>query len=1673
MKLTLSNYKLNDLIYESSHSLIYRALQEADQRPVILKVLREEYSSPGTIARFKHEYEILCSLNLSGVVKAYGQKRYRHHWVLAMEDFGGTSLSKLALMGKFPLDEFLTIAIDIADILGQVHHYHIMHKDINPSNIVFNPATGQMKLIDFGISTVLSREIPTFQSPATMEGTLAYISPEQTGRMNRAVDYRTDLYSLGVTLYELLTGQVPFLTADALELFHCHIAKQPAPPTALKPDIPRPVSDIVMKLLNKDAEDRYQSAQGLKRDLEECMKQWLSSRDIKFFSLGRHDVSIRFQIPHKLYGRSHEIQTLLSSFERGAAGSREVLVVSGYSGIGKSALVHEIYKPITPLSGCFIEGKFDQLKRNVPYSAIVDAFRNLIQQFLTESEAQLAAWREKFLKAFGPNGRIIIDVIPEIELIIGPQPPVQELGPTEAQNRFDMTFLNFIRVLGQPEHPLAIFLDDMQWTDIASLRFIELVMLDSDIHHVFLMCAYRDNEVDSMHPWMSTVEALHKGGVIVNHITLEPLKLEYIMHLIADTIHRDLTSVKPLAELVFEKTGGNPFFVNEFLKILYQEGLFSFNYILAQWQWDLEQIRTRNITNNVVELMIQRIRKLPEQTQHLLQLAASIGNTFSLKTLSIIYEKSLKDTSRDLFVVLQEGLIVSVTPLEVAHDRDSDTVPLSLNYKFLHDRVQQAAYVLIPHDQKKQLHYRIGRLLLASLLPKEREERIFEVVSHLNLGRELILNSEEKIALARLNLEAGKKAKEATAYASAVDYLAIGIGCMADNSWKEHYEDMFALLRERAEAAYLKGDFTQAEADFAEVLKNTKDKYDTAEIHLIRITQLVQLGKYHEAMELGLKSLKLFEYELPDVSTSEKVQQAMMAGLEEYRRSVGGRKVADLVHLPEVVERDKRYVLRILANLIDCSYIAQPLIFPQIIIATVNFSMKYGYSDVSALGFVSLAGLLILAMKDYRGAHEIGKLGLALNERFSNIRFKARILMAYAVFTTHWTDHLSVQVQQYQNAFQIAIDTGDLVFAGYGRSLLPKTILGAGEHIDRVIEENEKSIMFLRQTASPFAGSERFFNMFLLNLRGDRADTWPKWSFDSDEISESKILEEWQNASFGHGLAFYLSYKVQNLFFFERYREAWELASTRFNWIQSIATFFEETVFYYFWLLSALALYESATPEEKTTYWDFIERKQKEIKLWAETCPVNYQCKYLLINAEIARILGKNWEAAELYDQSIHAASQSEFIQNEALAYELAAKFWLSRGKRDISRLYMIRAYHAYLMWGAKAKADDIYVKYGELIAHPHKPASVAVTASYPIAATRQSAADNLDLMSIIKASQTLFSEMVLERLLINLMRIVMENAGARRGFFIMEKDGNLLIEAECVENKEATSVFQSVHLEHRPLSAAIVKYVARTRQSVVLHAATQEGLFTKDPYIQEYRPKSILCMPILRHDRSMGILYLENNLTTGGFSQERLRLLNIISSQAAISIENARLYTDLEQKVAERTAQLKLALAELGKLATTDKLTGAHNRRKFDEILSLEMSRARRIDQPLSMIIFDVDHFKRINDTFGHQAGDEVLKMLVGTVREKLRVLDVLARWGGEEFIVLTTSTDLEGAIILAERVRAVVEEQCFSFAVHITISLGVAEYKQDDTADSFIQRADSALYRAKRNGRNRVEAE
>ncbi|NEP97900.1 AAA family ATPase [Moorena sp. SIO3F7] len=1516
----LSGYQVTEKLHESTNSLVYRGHRRTDHQPVILKMLKQAYPSPESIAWFKREYETTQNINLPGVIDVYSWENLETNWVMVLEDFGGESLNRIIPKQEFTIAEFLHLAIEIVDILGQVHQQHIIHKDINPSNIILNQNTGRLKLIDFGISTTLSREISTFRNPNVLEGTLAYISPEQTGRMNRAIDYRTDFYSLGVTFYELLTGELPFPSNDVLELVHCHIAQQPTPPQELKPEIPAILSAVVLKLMAKNAEERYLSAYRIKADLEECLRQWQTKEQIDAFVIDQHNVSDQFQIPQKLYGREQEISTLLAAFDRVSQGASEIMLVSGYSGIGKSVLIQEVYKPLTRQHGYFISGKFDQFQRDIPYASLIQAFRSLVQQLLTESEAEIHNWREKLQGELGENGQVIIEVIPEVELIIGPQPPVPELPPTELQNRFNFVFKKFIKIFTQPEHPLVIFLDDLQWADRASLELIQLLMIAGDNNYLFIMGAYRDNEVNEAHPLVESLEQLEKARVTIKRILLPPLSLTDVTQLIVDTFFVDSLTAKQLAQLIEEKTGGNPFFINEFLKYMYSEGWLYFNYSFEKWQWNLEQIKAQPLTDNVVELMIKNVKKIPTATQSVLKLAACIGNQFDLKTLALIYEKSIGETATDLRSALQSGLIV---PLSYAYqlvelDVEGLSNQLVAEYKFAHDRIQQAVYSLIPKADTQAVHLSVGKLLLQNTSSEESEQKLFEIVNQLNKGQELIEPQTERDELALLNLRAGKKAKSSAARQSAFNYLQTGLSLLSEESWSQQYDLTLDLYVEAAEAAYTIANYDAMEPLTEIVLQKAQTLLDKVKVYEVKMQAYCAQRKFIEAVKTGLDVLKLLGIELPEQSS----QSDLTAEIEQIKSALGGRQPQALMDLPQMTDPHKLAAMRVMNYLFSPAFIAMNQLSLVNWCRQVDLSIQYGHSPDSAFPYAGYGHILCLG-GELEAGYQFGQLALKLLERFKDNTFKARTYAMYKGFLKHWKEPLRDTSSVSMEAYQSGIETGDIEFATSSITAYAYALYLSGIELTDARKETAKAIAATIQTQQEaYLHWTQTYMQAILNLMGEVDNPC---RLIGEAYDEEKMMPVHLASGDRTALMHAYSHKLTLCYLFEEFQQAVENADRFEDYAANAGSSFILTTAYFYDALARLAFYPDASETERAEILTKVAAKQEKMELWAKQAPMNFLHKFYLVEAERSRVLGKDSEARDYYDRAITLAHKNDYLNEEALAYELAGKFYLARNQNHVARHYLQDAHYTYQGWGAVAKVKALEARYPQFLATVSTN-SIKTSLNPSITDSGKTTSGVLDINSILKASQTISGEIIPDKLLEKLMKILIENAGAQKGFLILDKEGDWVIEAEGTVDSDQLTTLQSLPVDSADaasktpvLSVSIVNYVARTQENLVLSDAANQGQFTRDPYIVATQPKSIICTPLLNQGKISGILYLENNLTTDAFTSDRIEVLRMLSAQAAISIENARLYGQLEDynrnlelKVEERTQELSQTLEVL-----------------------------------------------------------------------------------------------------------------------------------------------------------------
>ncbi|WP_426559117.1 AAA family ATPase, partial [Dapis sp. BLCC M172] len=1469
--LNLSGYQQTNEIYAGNRTVVYRAIRDIPRQPVIIKVLRNPHPNFNELVQFRNQYIITRHLEHPNIVKPLALERYGNGYALIMPDNEAIALSNYWQNSEQSLTNFLTIAIQLAEALHYLTEKRIIHKDIKPTNILIHPETKQVQLIDFSISSLLPTEQQKLINPNILEGTLAYISPEQTGRMNRGIDYRTDFYSLGVTFFELLTGELPFSTNDPMKLVYSHIAKTVQFPVNI--EIPEVLQEIVIKLMSKNAESRYQSALGLKYDLEKCLQQLETTGKIISFDLGKRDRSDRFIIPEKLYGREQEVNILLDAFERVSNPSTEVrsqkskfqiqksevrgntnhtnptpllphsptprlLLVAGFSGIGKTAVINEVHKPIVRQKGYFIKGKYDQFNRNIPFSAFVSAFRDLMSQLLGESNTNLANWKDKILEFVGENGQVLIDVIPELELIIGQQPPATELSGSAVQNRFNLLFSKFVSIFTTKEHPLVILLDDLQWADSASLNLLKVLINESETGYLLVLGAYRDNEVFPAHPLMLTLDEIQKQDANINTLTLTTLDKKYITNLVADTLLSSTEIATPLSQLIYQKTRGNPFFTTQFLKGLHQENLIKFNSKKGYWQCDLTQIRQLAMTDDVVEFMVGRLRKLPEASQNVLKLAACIGNRFDLTMLTVVCEETQEEVATDLWGALQEGFVIPETQTYKFFQgyQEQDIENISVNYRFLHDRVQQAAYSLICENQKPGTHYQIGQLMLTKLSQTEQEENIFDIVNHLNFGKSLINEKREQEKLAQLNLAAGQKATSATAYQAAIEYLETGINLLEKDPWVNQYNLTLSLYRYLAEAQLSHANYEELEMTIAIALQQVSSPVEQADFYVIQVNQFSLQGKFAEAIQAGLMGLNNLGIEIESNNLSELVELEFAS----IRESLRERSISSLLDLPTTVEAHIQATIKLLISLDPPTYLTSNIeLLSFISLRAACLSIKHGNIPESIKAYNNY-GFFLASQGQYQRGYELGDLGMQLSHKLNSKSQRCQVGFSLGGFIQPWARPIKGAADINYESFLAGLECGEIQFAAYNlmgnitnRLFQGDNLAAVGLDIEKYMLVADKIQNELVQVA--LGAAQIFVTQLCLDQEAEKAEK---------TITTVEASQIWFSVCIYYILRMHLSCITENFEVGLNYtRKAEEI-------ISYIKGFTTSGSYYYYSSLILLNMYSGMSAEEQSKAWQQIESNQQQLKIWSDSCSENFLHKYLLVEAERYRCLGQKLEAIDLYDRAIVEAQANEYIQEEALANELAAKFYLDWGKEKFAVGYMQSAYSCYAQWGAKAKTEQLEQTYPQFLIPilQKSPQSVSTQTDFPSSSPSLSTVSSntsiFDLASTIKASQAISGEIEFNVLVSKLMQILIENAGANKGVLLLNNSDNWEIITQYNYETCHTSTISQEQTENLPYT--IINTIKRTQKTLIINNLEQDNNFTTDPYLLEQQPKSILCSPIL-----------------------------------------------------------------------------------------------------------------------------------------------------------------------------------------------------------------------------------
>lgn len=1491
---TIAGYRITDTLFQSSRTVVKRAVRESDNQKVILKILNREHPSNSEIDQLVSESHLITRCNHPTIVKCTKFVTLSDTNFLVLEDIEGIDLSHfLKENGKMSLSLFLHTALEISKALQEIHQQRIIHKDINPSNILIHETRDTIQIIDFGIASILPREKIALRSPDYLEGTLAYLSPEQTGRVNRSIDYRTDFYSLGVTLYELITGKLPFNVDESTELVYSHIAKLPPAPIEVDGTTPQIISDIIIKLMAKQSEERYQSAAGLIHDLTICIEWFKTKGNLSHcsFSLGEQDISSTLEIPQKLYGRENEIQKLEKYLNIVATGSTEIITITGFSGIGKSSLVQEVHRTLFRKKGYFLSGKFDQFQHNIPYSAVVDAFRELVQQILMESEESLAILKKELVASLGTNGAVITSVLPEIELIIGKQPAVPTLGAVESQKRFNLTFQSFLSVLCTPVHPVVLFLDDLQWVDSATLNLLELLSSESN-NSLLLILAYRDNEIDTTHPLEISLGKIREKNVIIEEIQLTPLTKDSVAQLIGETVHQNRDEVERLTTLIMNKTEGNPFFVNQFIQTLYEDNLL--NFVLStetkngKWQWDIEKIEALNITDNVVELMIAKLKKLPQSAQKLMMLASSIGNNFDIETLSVICKKESSETFKELVPLLQEGLLLPLA------DVQSDVgFTHTSQFKFLHDRVQQASYSLVSESEREILHLTIARLLIEQNSENYLEENLFDITSHYNQGLNLITDEAEKVSLAKLNLRSGVKSRGFSSYSASFEFLEMALNLLPKNIWDTDYDLAFEISMAFCESGFLAMESKKAEKRLEQMFGLVKTAYERAEIYRMQGLQYMVWKDTKKALFLFIKALEQLHVKVPPKPSL----LTIIKELHTANRWRGKKSVEDILSAPQISDKSILLTTKILSDLVMPAFITQQgELFAVVCLKLASISLRYGNSPEVAFGYIAY-GMILNSMGKFKDAYDIAQLGLQLSTLLPNIESRGRVHFFYTYIIHIWNRPWQELEREFQNTIELAKEGGDFIIFAWGAV----NVVLRQPDISLVVQLEKLYDYHKLCTKMDYDDAASAIIMLIQRNLSLLGKTDSPFTFSSENFNEDEFIKKCNRLDVTVASPFYL-YICQVLFIHDNAKEALKLIP-KIDIGRKIIDGTGESILHSLYVfLSFASCYAHLSSKEQKVAKNRMKIELKRVTKWASYNPENFEHLKDIMLAERARMSGDTKTAQTHFAQAIEGAKKISWLQHIALYNERFAEYWYEQGNEFIGNIYIKEAHYRYQVWGATVKVGLLEQRY-PFLTQAIVPDNTTLSAS-------KTTTQQFDISTVLKATHTLSEELNYEELINKMLYIAMENAGAEEGFFLIFKDDRWIIDAKISENYKteflnAIPLDTIVNNESVPICSKIINQVINSKKSVIVNDSS------KDSYgkIGEEVAKSVAAIPLISKKKIIAIIYLNNNLITNAFTPQHLTVLELISSEMATATENSLLYRSLEIKNRELEISTKKAL--------------------------------------------------------------------------------------------------------------------------------------------------------------------
>ncbi len=1556
--------KISNKLYESDKSLIYRAFDSITKQNVILKILKTDCPDIKESGRYKNEYETIRNLDLENVIKAYSFERYNGSYVLILEDILATSLNRLYENRELTLEEFFDISIKIVKSLGNIHGKNIVHKNLNPSNIVYNPFSKEIKIIDFGIASAPLIDSTLIKGTLDIESNIAYISPEQTGKMDCLIDFRSDFYSLGITFYELLGGTLPYTDSDPMGMVHSHFAKSPLNLHKINSKIPLPVSNIVMKLIEKNPDERYQNSLSIIDDLTQCHYLLKSNEKILNFPIHAPSVSKELKISEELFGRNNEIDILSSLFNDVLGGHRKIAIISGNAGVGKTALVMEFFKKIVLEKAYFIFSKFDQIRQDIPYGAIVDVFSQLIQQVLMEKEPIFKQYQDNLRCSLGHNGQLMIDLFPELEHIIGPQNPVVELPIVEAQNRFRYVFHNFIRGFLNIKHPIVFFLDDLQWADASSLDFLKMILFAEDIEYGFFIGAFRKNEINSHHPWQTVLNDFKENGFEIHNINLEPLNFIDVNQFVSESLLCSLTRGRRLSELIEEKTLGNPFFIKEFLKLIYEKKILEFDKLNDSWKWKLSQIKEMDGTDPIVTLVEDKLKNISVDIMNLLKIASCLGNSFYIDTLSLICGMPLSQVLFLLDEAIKQGIVMHIKNMNNSSQKKNfKQLKIPKECKFSHDRFLNAVYSRIGQKDKFDLHWKIGNLLLKAKPDREDREDLLEIVNHLNMGKNSIIKESQKHKLAQVNLLAAKKTKRASAYQAAFSYLETGISVFCPDlkeekesisPWDKDYNLCLSLHEKAVETAFLISRYDKMENLAGIIDKKARKLIDKVNTNEVIIRSLYARNRMYEAIDLGLSFSRKLGERLPKNPTKINI----IFELFKTKFLLKGKNIEQLANLPIMTNPEKLAVLKILSSLVLPAFYASPNLVPLIVFKGICLSIEYGNTEESLFGYAGYGLILCGITGEMHIGYQFGELAQTLLDRLHAGRIRARTMATIHAFIRHWKIHIRETLPPLLEAHQSGLEFGDHQYAAICAKSYCSRELFAGIPLEKVAQDTK----FFKEVTIKLNQDVVLNSMLILNQVVDNLTGKSKhpWLLQGKSFSYEKMVPLLEQSNDQMGMFTAALMNLILCFLFGKYDLAIELLPKIRKYLSVARGMPDRAVFNLFESLSILSFLQSPEARSKNRYLRRVKKNQAQMKKWSLFAPMNFENLYCLVEAERSNFNKDSSNAKKYYDLAIKYSNQNEYINYEALSNELAGRYHLKQQDLETAKDYILAAHYSYVRWGALGKSADMEKKYS-LFFHQYSSLNMKV------------GHQNIDISAILKSSRVISKTMEFDRLVKELLQVVIEYSGAQKACLLLYSDKALRVEGIAKTDPDKIELFNSTVVDgtNREFPLSVLYYSIRSRQSVILNEASKENKFSSDPYLIGNKPLSILCKPLVNKNTVTGILYLENNLLKGAFSEKHLNILDIFTSQILISIENSKLYETLLKEIENKdkaVSEIKTKQELLQNISAELVAAEERERKTIAEDLHDSVSQS---------LAFSISRLKSLNLADLHNTTDQLLEIL------------------------------------------------------------------------------------------------